>query len=208
MADYDDLLQAARVGLPQCPDLVILPALQRAGARFFAATKAWEAELDPIELTAGDASADLGVDSDSRVLSVIDANLGNDSRTPVAVARWRDLAAMSNIDGTPRSLALHPTEYAIQVWPTPAESMTLIVRVALAPTLDADGVPDRMMDDWHAALIAAAKAELQATPSTPWYNQKESLRQERNYYEQEVAAKRDVMSGHGAPMRVRFRPFV
>lgn len=208
MADYENLLGSARVGLPQCPDLVILPALQRAGARFFAATKAWESELEPIVLDVGNSRADLGVDDGARVLSLIDANLDNATRTPVAVARWRDLAAAHNIDGTPRKLALHPTEYVVQVWPTPAEAVSLIVRVALAPTLDADGIPDRMMDDWHVALIAAAKAELQATPNTPWYNQKESVRQERNYYEQEAAAKRDVMSGHGAPMHVRFRPFI
>lgn len=205
------MLGATRQGLRQCPDVTIALALQRAAAKFFAATLVWEDDLNPIPLVLDQDQYEIDTDDGVRVVRIIGATLDDQHKTQVTVSRWRDLTAMHDSSKAPRYVALHTAIDAIKVWPRPDAAATqnkLLLRVALSSTRDATDVPDRLVDDWQTAFISAAKAELQATPNTPWYDPKESLRQQSIYNELEASAKRIQLSGNGAEIRVRYRPFV
>lgn len=210
MVSLESLLGLARIGLTQCPDVTILDALGNAAQRFCKGTLAWQDDISPVVLVADANEYCIKAVTCARILRIIGANIDDDRRTPVDVARWVDLSAQREATGMPNRVALSLSYDKVHVWPTPTTTEAgtcLMLRAAFAPALDSDGLPSRVFGDNYRALIAAAKAELMATPNTAWYNPKEAVRQESIYGELEADAKREVLSGHGAELRVSYRPF-
>ena len=134
----------------------------------------------------------------------------------VTACRWNDTvltptseeqvhrAPSRPVTGTPE-VYVQASGQELKLLPRPA-SGTLIVRAVLQPTLSAQELPDRLVDDWSEALINGAKARLLMVRDKPWSNARLAAPLYQAFLADKARAKSMAAEGHqvGVPRTVRY----
>lgn len=163
MKDIEALLPRVLRYAPACPEVLALSHLRDAAKEFCRRTKLWRLS-DSIELpTEGEDI--LCAPQGSFILEIAAARLGGNKLEPVTASYldahqfgWRDDADTS---GARWITQTEPDSVRV----VPAQAGTLLLELVLAPTDDADQVPDFMVNQ-HAQVIAnGAAGEVLSTPS-------------------------------------------
>lgn len=151
MAKHDDFYPLLLVELPGCPIPTIKLALNRSASRFCEKSKAWREKLDPITAVVGTTEYEIDL-------------LPADSRLILIDQVWLDGREMDP------SLYEKSTLTLLKLTTAPSAAGTLEVLAVLAPTLDAQSLPDVLADRWYEGVSEGAKAFLKKIPNQPWYD--------------------------------------
>ncbi|MBK8583233.1 MAG: hypothetical protein IPL86_15880 [Flavobacteriales bacterium] len=206
MARLDDLLAESRGALPQAPDFVILRGLRRAAQKLCVESHVWRESLDSLPTEIGVSTYDYGAPSGARVERVMTLKYNGQV---LQQCRIQDLQALNSAVGTPRSFAAMPATQEFQIYPTPVAVATMTLFVVLTPTPDATTLPDDLVRDYGAGIIALAKAALMTdSPAMPWHNLTEASVQAQIGNECIVRAKRSQHGGEHTQLRVKLPRFI
>lgn len=113
-------------------------------------------------------------------------------------------AGWADETGMPRRFFC-PEPDRIRVLPTPAAPMVLRVTAVVAPTLAATSLPDRLLEDYGAAMEAGTAAALLLLPGQPWSNPEAAAAESALYHDGVGRALQRVANGHGVGA-ARVRP--
>lgn len=210
MKRWSDLLPEARVGMAAAPDPSIEAALRRSAQRFLREAHVWREKLEPIVLEAGEMEYDVELPPGSRVERIVDARVDGLS-CAVGLMRYQDLFALGPAEGAVQAVALTPDSARLAVWRIPTEAQEeqeVELLVALAPTMDARGIPAHLADEWHDGIVAGARAEMFANKDMPWFSPEMAQHAEMVYADVVARARREEHSGHHVNLRVRPRLFI
>lgn len=163
MKDIDTLLPRVLRYAPACPEVLALSHLRDAGKAFCQRTKLWRmADAFTIPDTGEDI---LCAPQGSYILEIVAARLDGNKLEPVT-ASYLDAHQFGWRDDTESSGARWITQTepdSVRV--VPVQGGTLKFELVLAPSDDADQLPDFMVDQYAQAIANGAIGEILSTPS-------------------------------------------
>lgn len=163
MKDIDALLPRVLRYAPACPEVLAISHLRDAAKEFCRRTKLWRLS-DSIELPV-EGEDILCAPQGSFILEIAAARIEGVNLTPVT-ALWLDIDRPGWRDDEAGSGARYVTQTApdtIRV--VPIQAGTLLLELVLAPTDDAEQVPDFMVDQYAQVIANGAIGEVLSTPS-------------------------------------------
>ncbi|MCK2097523.1 hypothetical protein [Thauera aromatica] len=143
--------------VPNVPEMAIDRAIVDGAIQFCRDTLAWQQTLDPLRVMPGVRDYDIepmGAEP-VRVLAAVLADVAALDRTTLAGA---DLTRV----GTPAAF-VQPAPRLLQLVETPRERSSLVLRVAVEPTMGAASLDDGLVRYWREPIAAAALVRLQLT---------------------------------------------
>lgn len=212
-APLDDLLPQLLPEVAGCPDATARQALLNAAIEFCRHSGAWdEVQEGAVTLRDGKSVYDIDADGDARVLLIkrvwhqwgelvpkSQAELG------LVLPNWQ--TAQSNV---PVYYNAGDDGQALRVYPIPVNSqgLKLSLRAAFVPRMDAQLLPDRLINEWFEPLLSGAKARLMAMPKRAW-SEPQLAAYHRGLFESAKTDARIAADADGAQAsgRVRVRPF-
>lgn len=155
----------ALISAQGCPEALIERMLRSATADFYRDTKAWRFTTEPASVTAGDRLVELDLPTNTAVLRVYWAKLGDKVLTAVSPRSLRDMTTV------PSGYAVDGISNVLQLDVLPDRSYILdgvVANVALVPTSALDELPDLLFDQHRDGILYGAVAKLLAMPNVPW----------------------------------------
>jgi len=211
-----DLVYDTRGDLPGAPDFAIRDAITRAAGQFFADSRCWIEQLDPIPLASGVWQYYLSLPSDALLLQIYNDGLFTgvkiDRCALEVLPEWKMFdASRTSVDtGLPRRCAVVTRDDTLMVWPTPGAAEVgkeIAVLAVLGLTREADEMPDQLGYRYREAIIALAKSRMMLTNGKEWSNPKQGDIEFRNYRRVVVTARAETHTGRYAePQRLQFTP--
>lgn len=172
--DFEPLVALNVTG---CPPLAIREALREAFDTFCEKTHFWQVDCPTLGVIANVADYDLPVDTDQRVVTVMQVKFKDQAIAPTTTEQMdRDNPTWSASAAAPVPVSfrvfLDDGAQFIRLWPTPSasESGTLKIRVALKLAATAENIPDFFYEDWRRVLASGAISRLCAIPGREYSN--------------------------------------
>lgn len=195
--------------VPGCPVLVFEHEIRRAAQVFLRASRAWTVNETPRPVGAGQAEVSIAPSDPGQELVRLEA-AWYDAR-PLRIITSDQLDADRSQDwishtGAPSDV-LQEIPGAVRLYPVPIEAATvgLRVRLSVAPSDTATGLPDDIAARFREEMTAGALARLMLQPGKPWTNGDRGLMYEARFNEfvgrGNAAAARSFSSG-----RIAARP--
>jgi hypothetical protein len=184
-----------------------LSALRQAASDFCERSGYWVEELDRLSALAGVAEYDLDPPPQASLLQVMSVSLDGarlhprslDELDKIYVGDWMDLR------GGPMFYTQF-TERVLRLVPTPDKTVRNGLRVvaALAPSIDADSVPEDLYERFAQDIAYGAAARLLKEGGREYFNPELSMLYERKFLQAASTAKINAnRSRVRAPLRVR-----
>lgn len=170
---YEQLVPDVALDVIGAAEPLMVDALRKSAIQFCRQSRGWRETLAPVDLTANTPQVVLVPPAKSYVLDVIRArHIPTDSKV---FPRTREQLDASR-SGWEVEVADRPIFFFLPKLNTvrlvPMASATtagaLEFDVALVPTHDSDGIADELDLEYRAAIVAGAKAVLQAMPQKEW----------------------------------------
>jgi hypothetical protein len=160
---FMDMAPDLALDLVDCPEAFVMLELREAAIVFYAATRAWRAEIVPMSLVAGQTTYALAGLPTNAVLAGLPGLL-LDGKPLLEQRGDREEA-----DGALRVMVA--SETAIALTPEAARTGQQITgHVALAPARNASGIPARLYAEHREAINALAMSRLMMQLGKPWHN--------------------------------------
>ncbi len=172
MAEWSSWLPDVRRLLPECPDLLIEHAVKRAAQTFCAETGAWRALLDPVAVSAGDASVALVPIAGTEIVHALNVWFdGADLGKTTADELFKDDPKWISATGSPTDwMEEEPGEIRLYPIPESAAATGLVARASLKPSEAATGVSDVIASRYRAHIADGALSILMMDPGKAWTN--------------------------------------
>lgn len=171
-----------------CPDPTAINAVRNAAIDFCTKTKVWQQAQDPVWVSALALPLDLEADAGMTVVQVRSCKADGLLLSPVTVdyldatyPNWEDAT------GTPRFF-YQLSGAQVGLYPLPTTSVSLRLRVAVAPTRAAAGIDAEIYQQHLPTLAFGALAALLVLPAAPWADAKLALYYRALYDEGVIAA--------------------
>lgn len=200
-AFYQDIV----VHLPECPEPLMDNAIRNAAIEFCQRTLAWNEAMDAESVAATDLPYQVvGWPSGSVVCDILAMSVGGkqvdqkNARTLDQRGDWR--AETGAVEGY-----IQTAQDAFDLWPRPAEAVSVIVTAAFAPTKTADTLPDFLYHQYAEAIAAGALARLFVIPRQPWTDPAAGSGWGGLFNGAIGETRASVMRSFGAPVRVPYR---
>lgn len=162
-----------------CPQPLALQAVNSALIEFCNETMMYQS-LETQDVTAGVQEYSLSLPVNTRIVKVLGVWHLDNWLEPVSVESVRSGLVLRGAVGTATPTSNTPTSYfmksptdtAFQLFPIPAETVTLglLVRAAYRPSRTGSVVEDEIFHNWVEVLAAGALYRLLSMPSQPFYN--------------------------------------
>lgn len=161
--------------VPGCPTPVVRHELRRSAQALLQASRAWQADLTPISISAGAADYPVAPSSpeQQRIVRIEAAWLDGQRLNPLtpdqldanSLDDWREHtgAPTGYLQLTPGIVTLYPK-------PVSAASTGLKLRVSLMPSDAATVIPDDLAQQYSDEIQIGAKGRLMLMPGKPWSN--------------------------------------
>lgn len=152
-----------------CPQPVVDAHVVAAATRLCQDTMAWTT-TEQQTLMAGVAEYELNVQPQAYALTVRDVWVGGQRLRPatmleLAASQWDGQAA-----GQPAFYNASVVRGGIKVFPMPNQTQSMTLRVAYAPVVGADSLPDFLGQRYMDVVCAGAKASLMLMTAQAWGN--------------------------------------
>lgn len=171
--NFSDLENDVLLACPGVPPPLLKDAIFRTVWSFAHMSRTWRESMAPLTLVAGQHTYALTAPTGAAPMGVLRCK-HVPSGMPLEPISERDLdhefpGWEDNAANAP-SMYFQPTADTIRVVYTPSENVVdaLDIGVLLVPAADATAVPDGVFFEYRDALIAGARARLQAMPNMPW----------------------------------------
>lgn len=168
----DDALPFVTNEISNCPDSVIKQQMLLTLQEFCKETRCWQQQLDPIQLVAGQREYDTTPDSNTARVHVFDRVdcIGVGELDLLDASQTRPADWMSATGTVPRRVYAAADGQTLTVYPEPegAQLPQLLVHVRLVPKLNADSLPDEVLEKHIEAIASGTKARLMAMINRPW----------------------------------------
>lgn len=168
--EYSTLVPECLPDVVGCPDLLIERALRDAAIELATRGHIWMVEQYPEAFSVGQEDMYLDLPTKTRLVSVLSVKYGDyqlEPYNPLDLDQysidWRTAT------GSPRAYIVL-TEKTLKPIPIPdtASDTKFYVTFAVAPTRESTGLPDELMNRWHAALVAGALSRLMTMRRVVW----------------------------------------
>lgn len=157
--DFADLVPMVLPDVAGCPSTTIERALRDAATTLCERAGVWVYQMDPVQ-PASDGVVDLELPTGSRLVTVL--SVVADGRSLIGVHR-------DDADRSPRAIGYaRINSEQLQVLNTTPTSVT--VRIAVAPDMEAESIPDEVGRLWWTAMVNGAKASLLMIQNVVWSN--------------------------------------
>lgn len=151
----------------ECPELTMEIAVRDAAIEFCRRAYVWREVLDPIAVTKGQASYELGVPNSALPENILEVIFDNQK---LASAKLENLPAnRDTYEAKPRGYALTFGDQ-IRLYPIPDRDGDMYVTVALTPSSSATGVDSSIFERYKEVIAHGAKHRLMSVPSKSWSN--------------------------------------
>jgi hypothetical protein len=202
--EWPEFYQYFRDQVPGCSDPAADRALLHAAQEFFTETCVWNYELDPIALEPGVDGYTLPLPYDQTLVKLMGARIGDKPLQP-----WLARGHLPERTAPEVSHVYADTPDSFKVWPIPEQPQEVVLRVSVAPSDDASGVPDTYARSYRTALVRGALSYLYDELGAPYYNEKKADRNRIMFRSGIATARVDLNQGFStAGLRVVSRGFV
>lgn len=167
VSKWSNFFQYIAPDVYECPEITMEIAVRDAAIEFCRRAYVWREVLDPIAVTQGQASYELGVPSSAIPENILEVIFDGQKLAP---AKFEDLPA--NRD----TYAAKPLAYSltfgdqIRLYPIPDRGGDMYVTVALTPSSSATGVDSSIFERYKEVIAHGAKHRLMSVPSKSWSN--------------------------------------
>lgn len=166
MASWDNWMPELVLAAPKAPVPLIHMVLNRAARTFLRSTRAWQAWLEPTDVT-GEAFKEYTFElpQGAELMRLERATLNG---RPLDVANARDLPAdpwQQELQGRAYLATTNLSEFIVRT----SGAGRLQVYATLLPSLRGNSIPDELASLYHEAIREGAKAELLNTSGTDYY---------------------------------------
>lgn len=175
LVPFDRIIDRVLAELPgNPPALLVREEVIAAMQEFCTKSWAWNVELDPQSLIAGEATYFIDLDSpkEQRPVKILRLSIGGNSISPVGIDAAEDVYGHpleSGTPGTPKHYTQRdPMEVILVPRPQAAQRSAMTMRVAICPTFEASKVSDALTEKWRDAIIHGALARMHAHHAKPW----------------------------------------
>jgi hypothetical protein len=175
MATWDKWFPDVLPQVPGCPNPVVRHELRRAAQALLTATRAWQENLAPLPVAAGQDEVTIAptTPAQQQIVRIESVWLDGQRLEPVTPDEL-DGATTDNWGthtGAP-SRYLQLTPGVLTLYPTPAANAItgLLVRVSLCPSDTATTIPDDLALRYSDEIQVGARARLMLYPNKPWSN--------------------------------------
>lgn len=169
MVELDQFLVHVLPYAPACPEPSAIHALRQAAIEFCRATKLWRSD-DEFEVTQADSDA-VCVPVGAQLLTIEHATFNGYPLKPMALADlnrlypdWRESTDATSLPSYFTQIELD----TVRVVP-PAEGVLRLYTV-LAPSEEADAVPEWLLSKYGRAIAAGALKDVLVLPGQPFFN--------------------------------------
>ena len=172
--EFEEFLPDVMPFVPNVPEFAAINAIREACIKFCQRTWYWQVDLPVMDLVAGKSVYEFNVPPESRIVGIAQVYY----KEILLIPKGQDELARLYRDTNWKTLEGEPRYYTqrsrneITLVPTPVKDDpdTLYVRVALAPTQDAQGVETEIYELFLEPIAGGAKAILYNTPGQPYFD--------------------------------------
>jgi|TARA_B110000285_G_C15018651_1_gene560365 hypothetical protein len=199
--NYKDMVSLLPYHIAGCPDFVVEKAIKDTTLSFCRRSDAYRVTLDPIETLVGVFEYDIDLPSNTNVVDIHSATLGEKEITPETEKGathgnplWR------TAQGTPKSY-IRPGNKKILLVPVPmtsGDSVTLYV--SLKPSLTAVGIDTDFVENYVDGIMAGTLANLFNAHDMPWANPQRAMKHEAEF-EAHIRDAKNKADGRNGPTR-------
>jgi len=165
---WAELMPEARLNASGCPDPVIEHYLRAAAIDLCARSKALTFEMPAFDTVAGNAVYALAPAAETQTVQIAEVTVNGTAIDPIG----RDeLAQMSQRPGerdTPTRFMMYAGDRSVLLWKTPDGVYSVVLTLAVKPSLTATGIEAWFSDAFGDVIIAGALAALLALPGRSW----------------------------------------
>ncbi|WP_027184455.1 hypothetical protein [Desulfovibrio inopinatus] len=181
---YDYFLPDVMPHVPDCPEPMIIRAIQASARDFLETSLMWQDDLGPISIRAWQNTYTPVPPFGSDIAMVLRVLLENNPLRATTLEMLDDTEP-----GWRKIRTLRPTRFvltrsgAVRLIPQPVQNIpdALRVQVALKPNRLSPGLPDSVYLDWSESITRGALARLFEIPGTTWFNPDLSTYHSRQY---------------------------
>lgn len=199
MAFFDELLPDVNHYAPNCPEMIAVRELRRAAITFFNEVPVYTHTTD-IPVTAGKNRYVAPTPLDTTLSQVLSVSLNGKKLNAIIP---NSLEAMSKGNG--RTDSFYEQNNTLTLTPTPQQSGTLTLRVAVKPTRDANELDDTQMDRWVDAIVNQAVFRLTSMPERTWSNPSIAQAAQAMYESEKFKAQKSINGKQNKTTQARFR---
>jgi hypothetical protein len=161
---YEDFLPYVTQYIPDVSEFVAVAAIRSACIEFCEKTLFWQYNVPGIPSVANQASYVVQTPSDTKMVVMISAYFNTNlliPKGPDELARIYRMGDWQQVTGTPQYIT-RIIKPEVRLVPTPydAQTGTLYLRVALAPTRDSTEIDSEIYEQWAEAIAWGARARI------------------------------------------------
>ncbi len=167
---WDEMVRIIALDVAECPEIAIVEKLRLAAREFCIRSWAWREDLDPLETIELIDEYRLPLPAGAVMVQVLTVKYDGVEIDPGSDEGLEELLGdLDSLDPGRPGHYLSPHIGSIRLVPRPALSGGRVtVKAALAPTFDAIGLPDFLVDRWGETIMAKARALLFRMDNRPW----------------------------------------
>lgn len=208
--NWTDLIPEIHADLPGCPRGVMIQKIRQLVIDFCHDTQVWVFQMDPISIVADTQDYELITQPDCAAIDTVMEVRISTSETASVVGAGRLLQPMRDYLVTSMKDTLRLVRTPTTDITAAGETKGLLVKVALKPDRDSDGLDDsgfdRIWEDWRDAFVFGAKGRLQLMPRQTWTDLAQGQMNYDLYLRERTKARIEVSRGSmNTNLRVRAR---
>lgn len=164
MKDLDTLLPRVMEWASACPEPTVLRHLRDKAIEFCQRTRIWR-ESDSFTLGADDGCEVVALEPNTALFEISHARFEDTDLEPRTID-WLDQyePGWRERSGQPRWITQSSPD-TLRIAPIPSEAGTLTLQLILEPSIDADQLPDVLVDKYGHVIAAGALASILALPT-------------------------------------------
>jgi len=187
---FDEFLPEVMQFMPDVPELVAKNAIRNAAIEFCEKTRYWQIDVNPISVVTGKRNYVVPTPADTKMVGAVSAYYDTNlliPKGPDELARIYRMGDWQQVEGAPQYLTQIIKPEVVLV-PTPYEyrADVLHLRVAIAPTRDAEEISQDVYENYLMVIANGAKAILYNTPGQPYFD-KTSAKECQMYFRAGIA---------------------
>lgn len=171
---FDQFLPEVMQFLPDVPEHIAKNAIRNASIEFCEKTRYWQIDVGPISVVAGQRNYAVPTPAETKMVGAVSAYYDTNlliPKGPDELARIYRMGDWQQVEGAPQYLTQIIKPEVVLV-PTPYEDRAnvLHLRVAIAPTRDAEEISQDVYENYLLVIANGAKAILYNTPGQPYFD--------------------------------------
>lgn len=194
-SDFAPLVMPYAIG---CPMPVLEHHAKMVSIEWCKKTMCWQESLDPV-LSDGTPLLEMEAPTGTQVAKVLSVKVGERERDLVAPDAGRTMAR----NGHPGDFVFTMDNETLQIYQAPTLDEPVVVDAALAPSLTATGMPDRLFNQHGPDIAKGIIAAIKALPGQAFSDPMESDRKQAEYMARRkvIAAKTSLGTIQAKPQR-------